>query len=71
MRAFVDRISDDQATLLLGDDESVSVTVPVAWLPRQVHEGQVLRFDITVDQQETDAGKRDVKVLMDTLGDEP
>jgi len=71
MRAFVDQISDGQALLLLGDDESISVTVPVAWLPLQVHEGQVLRFDIAVDQQATDAGKCNVKALMDDLGDEP
>ncbi len=71
MRAFVDRINGEHVTLLLGDDESVPVTVPLAWLKVKISEGQVLQFSISIDQESTDAGKREVQKLMDSLGNEP
>ncbi|MHB9131915.1 MAG: DUF3006 domain-containing protein [Armatimonadota bacterium] len=71
MRAFVDSIHDGIATLLLGDDESVTVRVPVSWLPAGVTEGMALRFDVSIDETEKQAGKTHVQSLLDELGNNP
>ena len=71
MRAFVDSITRGKARLLLGDDESVSVVVPVAWLPDGVREGVVLSMTVAVDQVATEAGKAAVQSLINGLGDNP
>ncbi len=71
MRAFVDRINGEYVTLLFGDDESVLVTIPLAWLKVKISEGQVLKFNVSIDIESTDAGKLEVQKLMDSLGDEP
>ncbi len=71
MRAFVDRINGEHVTLLLGNDESIPVTVPLSWLKIKISEGQVLQFNVSIDQESTDAGKRKVQDLMDSLGNEP
>ena len=71
MRAFVDRLEDDLATLLLGEDESVTVTVPVAWLPEGAAEGMVLQLDWRLDPEATAAAKAATQFLLDTLGNQP
>lgn len=71
MRGFVDRIHEGIATLLLGDDESISLTVPVSWLPDGVCEGKVLQFDIHIDQTVTNSGKQQMQSLLESLGNEP
>jgi hypothetical protein len=71
VRAFVDQISEGIATLLLGEDESVTLHVPVAWLPRGAKEGTVLRARFEVDEQAMQEGKARVQELMEELGDQP
>jgi hypothetical protein len=71
MRGFVDRIEGEIVTLLLGDDESVTTALPIAWLPPGVTEGMVLQLTISVDYAQTDTGKRCIQSLMDELGNEP
>jgi hypothetical protein len=71
MRAFVDRLDDGMATLLLGDDESVTVTVPVAWLPAGTAEGLVLQLDWRLDPEATADAKAATKSLLDALGNQP
>jgi hypothetical protein len=71
VRAFVDQVSEGIATLLLGDDESVTAHVPAAWLPKGAKEGTVLRTHFEVDEQATQQGKARVQGLMDELGDQP
>jgi len=67
----VDRIEGEIATVLLGDDESVIVNLPLAWLPPDVTEGMVLQLTVTVDHAATDTGKQHIQSLMDELGNEP
>lgn len=69
--AFVDRVADATVTLLLGDEESVVVTLPRAWLPSGVHEGQVLQLAISVDAHQSAARTQQVQALLDELGDAP
>jgi hypothetical protein len=71
LRALVDRIEDGMAVLLLGEDESVTIALPCAWLPAGVHEGVVLRCDVAIDQAATDEAKRQVHTLLKELPDEP
>jgi hypothetical protein len=71
MRAFVDRIESGLATLLLGDDESVTVQVPHSWLPSGAKEGAILRLDLSLDEAAQAEGKRRTQSLLDELGDRP
>ena len=71
MRAFVDSVEDGVARVLLGEDESVAVTVPVAWLPEGVREGQVLRVTWEADEDGTEDAKKAVADLYAQLGDNP
>jgi hypothetical protein len=67
LRLFVDRIEGDIAVVLMGEDESVKVDMPVKWLPKGVKEGTLLFMNAETDENDTD--KRSVKQLMDDLGD--
>lgn len=71
MRAFVDSVEDGVARVLLGEDESVTVTLPVAWLPEGVREGQVLRVTWEADEDGTEDAKKAVEDLYAQLGDNP
>ena len=71
MREFVDSVEDGVARVLLGEDESVAVTVPVAWLPEGVREGQVLRVTWEADEDGTEDAKKAVEDLYAQLGDNP
>ena len=71
LRAFVDQINDGLATLLLGDDESIRVTVPVAWLPKGVKEGSVLKLGISIDEEGTLSARKHTQDLLNKLGNNP
>ena len=71
MRAFVDSVEDGVARVLLGEDESVTVTLPAEWLPEGIREGQVLRVTWEADEEETEAAKQAVEDLYEQLGDNP
>jgi hypothetical protein len=71
IRAFVDQINEGIATLLLGDDESVHLTIPITWLPKGVREGMVLKMGVSIDEEGTKDGKKTIGELMDRLGNEP
>lgn len=53
LKAFVDRIENDMAVLLIGDNASVVVSVPLSWLPSDVSEGVFLDVLFTVDKKAT------------------
>ena len=71
MRAFVDSVEDGVARVLLGEDESVAVTLPAEWLPEGIREGQVLKVTWEADEEETKAAKQAVEDLYEQLGDNP
>lgn len=71
MRAFVDRIEEGIATLLLGEDESVRVSVPVRWLPVGIREGTCLGIDFTIDRDSTEKAHDDVQSLLDGMENNP
>ena len=71
MRAFVDSVEDGVARVLLGEDESVAVTLPAEWLPEGIREGQVLRVTWEADEDGTEDAKKAVEDLYAQLGDNP
>lgn len=71
IKGFVDRIEGTTAVVLLGDDESVKVNLPVSWLPNGIKEGTVIKFGVSVDEDATNAGKGRVQSLLDSMPNEP
>ena len=69
LRLFIDRVEGDIAVVLMGEDESVKVDMPVKWLPKGVKEGTILRVDCETDENDTD--RRSIKQIIDDLGDNP
>ncbi len=66
--AFIDAIDEGVARLLLGDDGSVVVRVPVSWLPAGVKPGTVLQVTFTPDMKQTLIARDEVGKLLDELG---
>ena len=69
VRAFLDRFEGDQAVLLLGDKESEAVVWPRAFLPSDAAEGTVLEVTVETDAEETADTSRQIRRLLDDLGD--
>lgn len=66
MKAVIDRIENDMAVLLLGDEET-SLDVPLQYLPEGVQEGTWLRVDFKIDEHTTRERFRQNKFLLDKL----
>jgi len=71
MRVFIDSIHQGVARVLLGDDASVTVLLPAAWLPAGSREGLVLQCEWRIDPEATAGGIQQVQALLDDLGDAP
>lgn len=66
-KVTLDRIEDCTAVLLLRDDESIKIDVPLFLLPRESKEGDILNISIERDVQETEAAKERVSALLEKL----
>ena len=71
IKGFVDRIEGTVAVVLLGDDESVKVSLPISWLPKGIKEGTVIKFGVSIDEDATKAGKARVQSLLDSMPNQP
>jgi hypothetical protein len=71
IRAFIDQVNEGMATLLLGEDESVKIVVPLAWLPAGAGEGTVLQLTASIETQMELREKAQTQRLMESLGDNP
>jgi hypothetical protein len=67
MRATIDRIEGTLAVLVLRDDESVRVTLPVSLLPGGCREGDILTIGIERDSQATAEVKERVSDRIEKL----
>ena len=67
MRATIDRIEGPLAVLILQEDESVRVTLPVLLLPAGCREGDILRIGIEKDTGATAAAKKRVADRIEKL----
>jgi hypothetical protein len=63
----LDRIEGSTAVLLLRDEESVKINIPLFFLPPESKEGDLLKLSIDRDVQETEAAKERVSALLETL----
>lgn len=63
----LDRIEESTAVLLLRDDESVKINIPLFLLPPESKEGDILSLDIVREEQETEAAKERVSALLEKL----
>jgi hypothetical protein len=67
MKVSIDRIEQGVAVLLMQDDPSGIIRVPVSLLPRGCREGDVLNLTLEADLQETASAKGRVGGLIDKL----
>ncbi len=66
-RVTLERIECSTAVLLLRDEESIKINVPLFLLPPESKEGDILNISIVRDIQETEAAKERVSTLLDKL----
>ena len=71
VRAFIDSVHEEVARVLLGDDESLAVEIPLSWLPEGAAEGKALRVLWEIDEEETRNARQAVEDLYAALGDAP
>ena len=68
IQAVIDRFEGNKAVLLVGEDEA-----QVVWLrrilPSGVKEGDILRIDLQVDSQATNAAKVEAESLLKQIVD--
>jgi hypothetical protein len=70
MKSFkvtLDRIEEDIVVLLLRDEESVKIDIPLFLLPPKSKEGDILNISIVRDVKETEAAKERVSTLLEKL----
>lgn len=66
MKAVVDKITGDTATILLGSQE-FKVDVPVILLPKGTKEGTWLSIQIEIDEKETKSKYESNKSLLEKI----
>jgi len=66
-KVMLDRIEGSIAVLLLRDEESIKINIPLLLLPPESKEGDILKLSIDRDVQETEATKERVSALLDKL----
>ena len=67
MKVTIDRIEGTVAVLVLREDESVRVNVPVSLLPPGCREGDILTIRIERDREATEAAQERVSGLIEKL----
>ena len=66
-KVTLDRIEENIAVLLVRDEESVRINIPLCLLPHESREGDILDITITRNVQETEDAKERVSSLLDKL----
>lgn len=64
--AVLDRVEEDKAVVLFGDEEEKGV-IPVTCLPPETEEGDYLTVEIKVDAQKTRAARAEATALFTKL----
>ncbi|WP_297963926.1 DUF3006 domain-containing protein [uncultured Anaerovibrio sp.] len=62
--AYVDRIEEDLAVILLGDEE-YQIEIPCSMLPDDINEGNYITLDIKKDKSTTQAALQEAMALME------
>jgi hypothetical protein len=66
-KVTLDRIEGSTAVLLLRDNESIKIDLPLFLLPLESKEGDILNISIDRDVQETETSKERVSTLLEKL----
>lgn len=66
-KVTLDRIEGNTAVLLLRDEESKTIDIPLLLLPPESKEGDILNLSIVRDDLETKAAKERVSSLLEKL----
>ena len=66
-KVILDRIEEGIAILLVRDEETIKINIPLVLLPSESWEGDILGIAITLDVQETEAVKERVSNLLEKL----
>lgn len=67
MKVTLDRIEDGIAVLLIRNDESIQINIPIELLPADCREGDILDITISRDLESTKAAKERVSSLIERL----
>lgn len=67
MKATLDRIEGDMAVLLVRDDESIRLNMPLALLPEGCREGDILNISVTKDEKATEDARARISSLQARL----
>ena len=66
-KVTLDRIEEGTAVLLIRDDETVKINIPLFLLPAESKEGDILDITIVRNRQETEDAKERVSSLLEKL----
>ncbi len=66
-KVTLDRIEECTAVLLVRDEETVKINIPIFLLPPESKEGDILDITIAKDVQETEDTKERVSSLLEKL----
>jgi len=66
-KVTLDRIEENIAVLLVRDEESVRINIPLCLLPSESSEGDILDITIARNVQETEEAKERVLSLLEKL----
>jgi len=66
-KVTLDRIEENIAVLLVRDEESVRINIPLCLLPPESREGDILDITIARNVQETEDAKERVSNLIEKL----
>jgi hypothetical protein len=67
MKAVIDRVEGKLAVLLIGEDGSIKVNMPLILLPEGCKEGDVLNITINRNENATQSAKDQSKNLIEKL----
>ena len=67
MRLFVDAIKDGIATCLTGEDESITVNLPIACLPDGIAEGMLMQFIVEIVEKSPQNEHEEINELFRAL----
>ncbi|MEZ5334349.1 MAG: DUF3006 domain-containing protein [Methanolobus sp.] len=66
-KVSLDRVEGNIAVLLVRDEESIKIDIPMSLLPAGSKEGDILAINIVKDERESEDAKERVSSLLDKL----
>ncbi len=62
--AYVDRIEENMAVILLGENEDYQIEIPSNLLPEDLAEGSYINIEISIDKKKTQDALKEAMELM-------